>query len=131
MKDIDIPKQEDLSFAVMNLISIEEHLAFTFMKTGKVEYLSVLDSVRSLRKYLLKQLLVNTEGELWCVSKHLLATSMRLMETGAKFLEKDVKNANKFYKSAFDVYSLFWLLQKVGGKGSRTGKKAKKVEEKL
>ena len=77
--NVDLTKLEDLSIAVMNLISVEEHLAFTAMKTKKVEYLHVLDSVRELRKNLLKKIVKNTEGELWCISKHLLATTMKLM----------------------------------------------------
>jgi len=27
----------------------------------------------------------NKTGEMWCVSKHLLATTMRLLETGIKY----------------------------------------------
>src|SRR3990172_7827752 len=111
---VDLTKLEDLSMAVMNLISIEEHLAFTAMKTKKEEYLHVLDSVRNLRKILLKKLIKNTEGEMWCISKHLLATTMRLMETSTKYINNDNKTALEFAKSAHDLYSLFWFLQKVG-----------------
>ena len=113
---VDLTKLEDLSMAVMNLISIEEHLAFTAMKTKKEEYLHVLDSVRNLRKILLKKLVKNTEGEMWCISKHLLATTMRLMETSTKYINNDTKQALEFAKGAHDLYSLFWFLQKVGDK---------------
>jgi len=116
MKDkADLTKLEDLSIAVMNLISIEEHLAFTAMKTKKEEYLHVLNSVRSLRKDLLKKIVSNTEGELWCISKHLLATTMRLIETSTKYVDNP-KEALEFVKSAHELYSLFWFLQKVGEK---------------
>lgn len=112
--NIDLTNQEDLSIAVMNLISIEEHLIFTAMKTGKEEYLHILGSIRSLRKNLLKKLVRNTEGELWCISKHLLATTIRLMETSTK--QKDPKEAIELVKSAHDLYGLFWFLQKIGDK---------------
>lgn len=115
-KEVDIPKNQDLAIGVMSLISIEEHLMFTAMKTDKEEYLHILNSIRELRKNLLKKLLVNTEGELWCVSKHLLSATMRLLETGTKHLNNNVKEANEYFKMAFDLYSLFWLLQKIGGK---------------
>src|SRR3989344_1921591 len=98
--NVDLTKLEDLSMAVMNLISIEEHLAFTAMKTKKEEYLQVLDSVRTLRKSLLKKLVKNTEGELWCISKHLLATSMRLIESSTKYIEKDPKQAKELIEDA-------------------------------
>ena len=64
----------------------------------------------------MKKLEKNTEGEIHCVCKHLLATTMRLLETGEKCIGNDDKEANEFFKDAFDVYSLFWFLQKIGGK---------------
>lgn len=107
----DLTHKEDLSIAVMNLVSLEEHLAMTSVKTGKVEYLHVLSAVRKLRIKLLKRLVSNTEGELWCISKHLLAASMRIMESATKYLESDPTSALELEKCGFDVYSLFWLLQ--------------------
>jgi hypothetical protein len=90
-KKLDLSKKEDLSIAVIHLINIEDHLAFTAMKTGKEEYLKVLDSVRELRKKLMKKLVINKEGEMWCISKHLLAATMRLLETGEKCIGNDDK----------------------------------------
>lgn len=132
----DISKNEDLAIAVMNLISIEEHLFFTEAKTKKDEYLEVMDAVRSLRKEALKELLTNTEGELWCISKHLLAASMRMMETGNKFMkEKNREKAKFFYKASFDLYALFWMLQQSDTKSDkndgRPGKKPDKVAKKV
>lgn len=124
IKKLDISKREDLSIAVMNMISIEEHLAFTAMKTGKEEYLKVLDSVRELRKKLLKKLVKNKEGQMWCISKHLLATTMRLLETGEKCIGNSDQEAKKLFEGAFDVYSLFWFLQKIGNKND--AKKSRK-----
>lgn len=111
---IDLSTKEDMSIAVMNLLSTEEHLAFTAMKTGRTEYLAVLGPVRELRKSLLRELVANTEGEMWCISKHLLSICMRLMETGVKYLKSDQKRAKAMFDSAFDAYSLFWFLQKMG-----------------
>lgn len=113
-KKLDLSKKEDLSIAVINLINAEEHLAFTAMKTGKEEYLKVLDSVRELRKKLMSKLVVNKDGEMWCISKHLLATTMRLLETGEKCIGNSDQEASELFKDAFDVYSLFWFLQKLG-----------------
>ncbi len=107
----DLTYLEDLSIAVMNLISLEEHFAFTTMKTKKQEYLEVLSAVRKLRIKLLRQLVHNTEGELWCISKHLLAATMRLMETATKYIGKDNDKAYEYEKAAFDLYALFRLLQ--------------------
>jgi len=132
MKDgikADLTNREDLSMAVMNLISIEEHLAFTAMKTENEFYLEILNEIRKIRIDLLKKLLVNTSGEIWCISKHLLAGTMRLMETSTKYMRNDTKYALQLEKKAFDLYGLFWLLQGMGEENA-AGKSAKKVKTK-
>jgi len=108
---LDLSSGEDLSIAIMNLISIEEHLFFSASKTGKDSYLSLLHQVREMRKKLLKELVRDYQGEDWCVSKHLLAGSMRLMEVGTKSLSKgDKKEAKEFFQMAYQLYELFWGL---------------------
>lgn len=106
---LDLSSDEDLSIAIMNLISIEEHLFFTSQKTNKTSYLQLLNEVRNMRKTLLKEIIKDYEGELWCVSKHLLAASMRLMEVGTKELNKgENKKAEELFAKAYNLYSLFW-----------------------
>ena len=105
----DLSSDEDLSIAVMNLVSIEEHFFFTAEKTGKPEYLDLLKEVREMRKELLKKLIKEYEGEVWCISKHLLAASMRLMEVGTKQLGAgNKKEAQELFDKAYNLYSLFW-----------------------
>lgn len=60
---LDLSSDEDLSIAVMNLISIEEHFYFTAEKTGKSDYFDMLAEIRELRKNLLKQLIKQYEGD--------------------------------------------------------------------
>ena len=108
---LDLSSDEDLSIGIMNLISIEEHLFFTYNKTGDEKYLDLLNEVREMRKSLLKKIIKDYEGEVWCISKHLLAASMRLMEVGTKYLTKgDKKNAADLFKKSYHLYSLFWGL---------------------
>lgn len=128
---LDLSLDEDLSLAVMNLISIEEHFYFTGAKTGKAKYFDLLDEVRSIRKILLKKLIKDYEGEVWCISKHLLAASMRLMECGTKQLSlKNKEAANNFFGQAYDLYCLFWGINlKVVDLPSL--KEAKKAETKI
>lgn len=107
--DVDLSRDEDLSIAIMNLISLEEHFYFTAMKTNNEKYLEMFSSVREMRKSLLKKIVVNPVGEEWCISKHLLASSMRLIEVGTKELSKGNKSeAIFFFNSAFQLYSLFF-----------------------
>jgi hypothetical protein len=106
---LDLSSDQDLSIGIMNLISIEEHLFFTYEKTGKESYLDLLNEVREIRKGLLKKIIKVYEGEVWCISKHLLAASMRLMEVGTKALTKgDKKQAKEMFDKSFHLYNLFW-----------------------
>jgi hypothetical protein len=90
---------------------MEEHFFFTYNKTGDEKYLDLLNEVREVRKSLLKKIIKEYEGEVWCISKHLLAASMRLMEVGTKYLTKgDKKNAADLFKKSYHLYSLFWGL---------------------
>jgi len=108
---LDLSSDEDLSIAIMNLISIEEHFFFTGAKTGKSEYFDLLNQTREIRKELLKKIVKDVEpgSEVWCISKHLLAASMRLMEVGTKYLsEGKRKEAEELFSKAYDLWSLFW-----------------------
>lgn len=108
---LDLSSDEDLSIAVMNLISIEEHLFFSANKTGKTKYYDLLQEVREMRKSLLKLLIKEYEGEVWCISKHLLAASMRVMEVGTKVLTKgQTKEAQDLFAKSYDLYNLFWAI---------------------
>jgi len=109
LNELDLSSNEDLSIAIMNLISIEEHFFFTGAKTDKPEYFDLLNTAREMRKELLKRIIKDYEGEVWCISKHLLSASMRLMEVGTKALGQDKKQeAEDMFKKAYELYSLFW-----------------------
>jgi hypothetical protein len=106
---MDLSLGEDLSIALMNLISLEEHFFFTGAKLDKPEYFDLLNEVREMRKSLLPKIVTNPEGEEWCISKHLLAASMRLSEVGTKSLSRgDKEGARDLFEKAYNLYSLFW-----------------------
>jgi D-Tyr-tRNAtyr deacylase len=110
-KSLDISSGEDLSVGIMNLIAIEEHLFFTYNKTKNKKYLDLLNEIRIMRVELLKEIIKDYEGEVWCISKHLLSASMRLMEVGTKELKKGQKEkAGKLFEKSYQLYSLFWGL---------------------
>ena len=120
-KNLDLSSGEDLSIGIMNLISIEEHLFFTAQKTNPTspsglrgasnKYLDLLNEVRLMRTSLMKEIIQDYEGEVWCISKHLLAASMRLMEVGTKELKKGNKDkAWDLFEKSYKLYNLFWGL---------------------
>lgn len=109
---VDLSMEEDLSVAVMNLVSLEEHFFFTGIKTEKEKYFDFLQEVREIRKKLLVKLVPQHEGETWCVSKHLLATVMRLIEVGTKLRADGKQNeAKEVFEHAHKLYSLFWAVR--------------------
>jgi len=122
----DLSLEQDLVFAIMNLVSIEEHLVFSFNKTGKDKYILLLKQAREMRKTLLKQIIKEYEWEVWCTCKHLLATSMRLMEVGTKQLGAwHTDQAKQFFSQSYEMYTMFWglVLDLVGA-----GKQEKKTD---
>lgn len=108
---LDLSADQDLSIAIMNLISIEEHLFFSGAKTEDSKYYDLLAEIREMRKELLKKIIKQYEGEVWCISKHLLASSYRLMEYGTKHLGRgNKKEAEDMFEKAYNLYSLFWAI---------------------
>jgi len=106
---MDLSSDQDLTIAIMNLVSIEEHFFFTGAKLGKTEYYDMIKDVREMRKELLQKIIKEYEGEVWCISKHLLAASYRLMEVGTKQLGMGKeKEAYDLFGKAYNLYSLFW-----------------------
>ena len=109
---MDEKKKEDLSAAVMKLVNLEEFFFFSGAKTGKTAYFDLLNEAREARKILLKKLTQNHEGETWCASKHLLASTARLTEAGAKLrYEGKNKDAEDIFSQAGIIYSLFQNLR--------------------
>jgi len=108
---LDLSSDQDLSIAIMNLISIEEHLIFSGAKTGNNSFYDLINPIREHRKELLKKIVKTYQGEVWCISKHLLAGSMRLMEVGTKALSAGKKEeAYSFFDTSYSLYCLFWGL---------------------
>jgi len=110
--ELDISVMEDLSIGLMNLISLEEHCFFSFAKTKDDKFLKMLDVARELRKKLMILIVKkNDESEKWCISKHFLGASMRLVEVGNRlFHEGKEKEAREMYHDAAEIYGMFWKL---------------------
>lgn len=107
----DLSSDQDLTIAIMNLISIEEHLMFSGAKTGKTAFYDLIEEVREKRKNLMQKVIPEYEGEVWCISKHLLAASMRLFEVGTKQQSLGNKeDAYDLFNQSYDLYCLFWGL---------------------
>lgn len=107
----DLSSDQDLTIAIMNLISIEEHLVFSGAKTEKTSFYDMVENIRELRKTLMQKIIPQYEGEVWCISKHLLSSSMRLMEVGTKQQSLGNKEeAYQLFSRSYELYCLFWGL---------------------
>ena len=107
----DLSSDQDLTIGIMNLISIEEHLMFSGAKTGKHQFYDLINDVREQRKQMMQKIIPSYEGEVWCISKHLLAASMRLFEVGTKALAAgDKKGAYDLFDRSYGLYCIFWGL---------------------
>lgn len=107
----DLSSDQDLSIGIMNLISIEEHLMFSGAKTGKTEFYDMINDVREMRKRMMQKIIPSYEGEVWCISKHLLASAMRLFEVGTKALASgDTDQAYSLFDDSYELYCIFWGL---------------------
>ena len=128
--ELDISAWGDLSIGLMNLVSLEEHAFFSYLKTHDDKFLDMLETFRELRKRLLKLIVKDDDkSEKWCMSKHLLATSMRLYEVGNRLLhEGKKKEAVEMYHDAAETYGLFWgLNSNAKGKIKISGKEEKGI----
>ena len=107
----DLSSDQDLTIGIMNLISIEEHLMFSGAKTGKNSFYDLINDIRDLRKNLMQKIIPSYEGEVWCISKHLLSSSMRFMEVGTKQLSLgNKKDAYELFNQSYSLYCIFWGL---------------------
>ncbi len=107
----DLSSDQDLSIGIMNLISIEEHLMFSGAKTGKTAFYDQINQVREMRKRMMQKIIPSYEGEVWCISKHLLASSMRLFEVGTKALAAGDRDlAYSLFDDSYELYCVFWGL---------------------
>lgn len=104
--------EEDLAIAVMNLISMEEHFFFTAEKTKDPAYADLLQQARIVRVSLMERMFDRHEGETWCIAKHLLATTMRLIEVSTKLQrEENAGLAQITADQAYALFNIFWALR--------------------
>ena len=109
---VDLSAAEDLSVAVMNLISLEEHFFFTGAKTKDASYYDWSGEIRAMRTRLMEGLVDKHEGETWCSTKHLLSATMRLIETGNRYIASgDKEKAKGLFADAYRLYTIFWALK--------------------
>jgi len=108
---LDLSSDQDLTLGIMNLVNLEEEFFLLGAEHNYREFYDVLLRVREMRKTFLQAIVQRYEGEVWCISKHLMAASMRCLQSGVKLLDAQQKPwAYEMFKFSYDLYSLFWGL---------------------
>lgn len=114
----DLGLKNEMSFAIGNLLQMEEHLAMIIADTGSEQFIAMLDEIRSIRarymKYFAGKELVS---QTWCLLKHTLSTAYRLTEVATKNIalgnkEKAIENL----KDSQDLFALSFIITQIGEK---------------
>lgn len=112
---IALSVDEELFWAAANLLQAEEHLLRTISESPP-EFLDDLKhlvaSIRSKRVKLMKMIgMSNPFGEVWCVAKHIISASYRVMEASEKCLVhiKDTHMARELSTVARELEELILL----------------------
>lgn len=128
---LDLSSDQDLALGIMNLVNLEEEFFLVGARSKNKDYYDLLFKVREMRKALLQTIIQHYEGEVWCISKHLLSASMRSMQAGFKLIEqKKSQLGYELFQFAYDLYSLFWGLN-LGVIGQSSHHQPKSFLEKL
>jgi len=112
----DLGLKNEVSFAIANLIQLEEHLSITIAQTKNESVLSILNEVRALRAKYMKQMIGQKElqGQLWCSLKHTLSSAYRLIEVGVKYtILGNNKEAIECFIDAKELFQLSVILIEV------------------
>ena len=96
----DIGFYDDAIFTLSNLIALENHSMNTFNQTQNEKYLKIAKIVREMRSPILYKLTKANEGELYCMGKHSLASSIGLKELSARKMEE---NRNVWAKELIEM----------------------------
>lgn len=105
----DLAIKDEMSFAISNLIEIEEHLSVTIGSTRNQKYLPILNEIRKLRAKYMKEYIgnKNLKGNDWCTIKHIFSVAYRLTEVAVKNIILD--NNDKAIENLQDSTDMFKL----------------------
>lgn len=91
----DVSLQEDLIFGLQNLISIEAHAKNSFYMNNEEKWTELNDIIRQIRSRWLQVIVKKENSQIWCISKHLLASIMSLQEVSNRLYSSDDKDLAK------------------------------------
>jgi len=112
----DVGMANDMMFLLKNLLGAEEHSAISYAITKESKWAEALKIVRELRTKWMSPLVKKETSEIWCFSKHILASSEALIEVGNRFLSTgQQKESKEAFKDATNLMILFLEINDIGG----------------
>ena len=110
----DVGFIEDLIQALVNLVSLEEHSINSYYMNQDAKWLEVNDIARNMRSELLQLIVKKENSQLWCASKHLLASIMATRECGNRFYSQGKKSlAEDLYSKSSILFGLLLSLNEI------------------
>lgn len=127
----DIGKKVETLFLVANLVEIEEHADFSYMKTGNDKFINIHKSVREIRSKYLKRIKgdLDLKGDSWCMLKHIASAFYRSTEVAVKEEAEGNKDKSKeALQDGYELFKLFWVLLEINKDLKEEGKNISKEE---
>jgi len=114
----DVAMISDMIQALMNTASLEHHAIISYWKSKNKKFLELRDIARQMRRRWLDRIVdeKSSESELWCISKHLLLSSMAYIEIGDRYYAMNkINEAEESYEDARILTGLFLSLNNIKG----------------
>jgi hypothetical protein len=83
----DVGLAEDLIFGLKNLVALENHARESYFMNNDKKWLELCDLARNIRTRWLKLIVKEENSQIWCGTKHMLASIMALEECANRFYQ--------------------------------------------
>ena len=110
LSEKDIGFIDDAIFYIQNAVASQHHAVNTYNQTKKKEYLDVAKYARRRRSKIMERI-TKAEGEVYCLTKHLLAMAQAARELGDRMNEEgDDTFSKELYEDAGILESVVKLI---------------------
>lgn len=121
----DLGMVEDTFELCKNLTSMEAHGFGSFITTKDKKYAEFTKKIRELRTKYLSMITKREDSQIWCISKHIVESCMRLQEIYTRFLSMGkLEEAEKCADDYGELYLLFLELNNIDIEDSETQSEA-------
>lgn len=116
--NLDVGFLDDALSLIQNLGSAEHHLASSYAETKDQDYIELLTVVRRDRSEVLSRICPKSEGQLYCMIKHISVAMQNFKELANRFLEEGNLDCAEDYLEKADKYEkIIKVLISEKGKG--------------